>query len=204
MNREQVWPNVDNQKVKNISEWELLFLTVKNFISKQIQDIFFSQNRVWFLWQEFSVYKLRTMLPDAETRVPIELTLTGSKQENDPRIIPSRKWMRKSWVDEIPQIVNIFKWEMWLFGSRPMTTGIYDNLTPWNQKRFTQYKPGIFWWYAFVGKWKNGWNRTNNQNQEVYLRLRYVKEKQWKWEMMKYHSYVLIENIKALFCWVNR
>lgn len=176
---------------------------VESFISKISKDIFFIQQRVWKDSEVFDVYKFKTMQDWTDSNIPQEV-INWNKSWNDLRIIARRAWMRKTWFDELPQIINILKWEMTVFWARPISTSIYDNLSDIQKDRRVKYKPGIFGWYAFAYKWKNFSKRTNRQNQDVYLKIRSIKEKKWKLNMLKYNTYILIENIKSLFKWVNR
>jgi lipopolysaccharide/colanic/teichoic acid biosynthesis glycosyltransferase len=175
----------------------------QSIIKKVLDDIFFVQQRVWKSWDVFNVFKIRTMQKDADNNIP-DSCFIWNKTFSDERIIKSRNWMRKTWFDELPQIINILKWEMAFFWNRPISVNVFDSLTEEQQKRRSKYKPGIFWWYAFYNKWKRYKSRTIRQNQDVYLKIRNLKEKKWKIEMIKYNFYIFIENIKAILNWVNR
>lgn len=183
---------------------------LRECIRKVVEDIFFIQERVGYNWETFRMYKIRNMVKWADHMRPAAV-LAWNKDYDDPRIIKSRKWMRKTWIDETPQIVNIMKWDMSFFWARPEPTYVYEIFNDWLKERFNKYKPWIFWWYAFFDKWK--WfrdksgeyrPRTNRENQDVYLRLRHIQEKKWKSNMLRFNMYVFAENIKAIVKWVNR
>lgn len=176
---------------------------VRSFISKISNDIFFIQERVWKNSEIFDIYKIRTMEDWADANIPLDV-INWNKSQNDIRIIARRAWMRKTWFDELPQIINILKWDMAVFWSRPISKLLYDNLSDTQKERRAKYKPGVFGWYAFAYKWKRFSKRNDWQNQDIYLKLRSIKEKEWKWNMFKYNTYILIENIKSLLKWVNR
>ncbi len=74
----------------------------------------FTQERVGKDGRIFHMYKLRTMVADAEKE-------TGAvwAKENDPRITPVGRWLRKTHLDEIPQLMNVLQGEMNLIGPRP-------------------------------------------------------------------------------------
>lgn len=76
--------------------------------------ILFTQTRVGKDGKLFEIYKFRTMRVDAEKE-------TGPvwAENNDPRLIPVGKFLRKAHIDEIPQFINILKGEMSLIGPRP-------------------------------------------------------------------------------------
>ncbi|UCF38319.1 MAG: sugar transferase [Acidobacteriota bacterium] len=76
--------------------------------------VFYSQERVGRGGRLFRLLKFRTMIPDAEK-------VTGERfaEENDPRVIPVGRLLRRFRVDEIPQLVNVLRGEMSFVGPRP-------------------------------------------------------------------------------------
>ena len=76
--------------------------------------VFYSQERMSIDGQPFRVYKFRSMYQDAEAR-------TGAvwAQKNDPRITPLGRFLRKSRLDEIPQLFNVLRGDMSFVGPRP-------------------------------------------------------------------------------------
>ena len=74
----------------------------------------YTQERVGKGGRVFRMYKLRTMVMDAEKR-------TGPvwAKEDDPRVTPIGRWLRKSHFDEIPQLINVLRGQMSLIGPRP-------------------------------------------------------------------------------------
>ena len=102
--------------------------------------VFFQQKRVGKNGELFTLYKLRTMHLDAEAK-------TGAvwARENDPRLIPCGRWIRKMHLDEIPQLWNVLKGEMSMIGPRPERpefVGQLRQLVPDYEKRL-KVKPGI-------------------------------------------------------------
>lgn len=93
------------------------------------------------VFAEFTMYKFRTMRVDAEK-------FTGAiiAQENDPRITRIGKFLRKSRLDELPQLINILKGEMSLVGPRPERPELLINLAlaiPFFEERMRDVKPGL-------------------------------------------------------------
>jgi exopolysaccharide biosynthesis polyprenyl glycosylphosphotransferase len=103
----------------------------------------FAQERVGRNGKHFIMYKFRSMREDAEK-------ISGPKwaTENDPRITPFGRFMRKTRLDEIPQFINVLKGEMSLVGPRPERQYFVDKLKkeiPWYVRRI-KMKPGITGW----------------------------------------------------------
>ena len=73
-----------------------------------------------------------------------------SKDINDSRIIPSRRWMRRCGFDELPQIANIIRGDMVFFGARPMNLKAWSLLTPRQRARRLEHKPGCFGPYSML------------------------------------------------------
>lgn len=89
----------------------------------------FSQERLGKRGRRFRMYKLRSMVPDAEARLAEHLAANPAaarewavrqKLGNDPRITPLGRLIRKTSLDELPQLFNVLKGDMSLVGPRPM------------------------------------------------------------------------------------
>jgi lipopolysaccharide/colanic/teichoic acid biosynthesis glycosyltransferase len=92
-------------------------------------------------FEEFDMFKFRTMRPDAER-------LTGAvlAGENDPRITRVGRFLRKTRLDELPQLLNVLMGEMSLVGPRPERPELLGNLAlaiPFFEERMRNVKPGI-------------------------------------------------------------
>ncbi len=97
--------------------------------------IFFRQRRIGLRGRPFEVIKLRTMVTGAEGRGTI--TFRG-----DPRVTPIGRWLRRSKIDEIPQLINVLRGEMSLVGPRPETPDHVAHYTP-RQMSVLHSKPGL-------------------------------------------------------------
>ena len=110
--------------------------------------VFFSQQRVGRNKARFNIYKFRTMVVDAEQKMHELEHLNEAdgavfKIKEDPRITPLGKWLRKTSIDELPQLFNVLKGDMSLVGPRPLPERDYDNFDEhWQRRRFS-VKPGI-------------------------------------------------------------
>jgi len=98
--------------------------------------VFFIQERTGLNGNPFMMIKFRGMVADALEIGP-QLT-----QENDPRITLVGKILRRTSIDEIPQVINVLKGEMSLIGPRPEITSITSKFTD-DQRKVFDYKPGI-------------------------------------------------------------
>jgi len=102
--------------------------------------VFYTQERVGQFGRIFRIIKLRTMRVDAETR-------TGPvwAEKNDPRVTPVGAFLRKTHLDELPQLINVIRGEMSLVGPRPERPCFVEELkrqVPDYAKRLA-IKPGI-------------------------------------------------------------
>jgi len=102
--------------------------------------VFFKQSRIGMDRKPFTIYKFRTLIEDAEKRTGPTLI-----QQNDTRITPIGRFLRKYRVDELPQLINILKGEMSFVGPRPERSYFVDQYigsVPGYGERF-KAKPGI-------------------------------------------------------------
>lgn len=137
-----------------ISALSLLVLAPVFFISAAVikatseGPVFFAQNRVGLNKRIFRMYKFRTMVPDAEQKqAELEDQNEASgpvfKIRNDPRITRIGRFLRKTSIDELPQLFNILKGDMSLVGPRPLPLRDYKGFTEdWHRRRVS-VKPGV-------------------------------------------------------------
>ncbi len=113
----------------------------------------YSQERIGQNGKPFIMRKFRSMYVDAEARSGPQWAT-----ENDPRITPFGRFMRKTRLDEIPQLVNVMRGEMSFVGPRPERQFFIEKLTkeiPWYIKRL-KMKPGVTGWAQV----KHGYDET--------------------------------------------
>ncbi len=109
--------------------------------------MFFGQERVGLRGRKFKLYKFRTMVTNAEAmmeklRDQNEMDGPTFKLKNDPRITPIGKILRKTGLDELPQLYNVVRGEMSLIGPRPPLESEVKQYERWQLRRLS-VKPGI-------------------------------------------------------------
>ncbi len=109
----------------------LLFLTGEG-------KIFYRQERLGFKNKPFRILKFATMLENSPNMAGGEITL-----ENDPRITPMGGILRKTKINELPQLWNVFRGEMSVVGPRPLMRVSYDLYTPQVQAIVYESRPGL-------------------------------------------------------------
>lgn len=114
------------------------------FLVKKSSDgpIFFKQDRVGYRGEVFKIIKYRTMYTDAEKNGP------ALSKDNDSRITPIGKFLRKARLDELPQFFNVLKGEMSIVGPRPERQFFIDQITVHAPEYYYLHrvKPGITSW----------------------------------------------------------
>ena len=148
--------------------------------------IIFRQSRVGMGGRKFNFYKFRSMRIDSNDRVHreyVEKLIAGQnaeinqgssdkpvyKMRSDPRITPVGRIIRKTSIDELPQLWNVLKGEMSLVGPRPPVPYEAAKYQSWHMRRLQEMRPGL------TGLWQvEGRSRTTFDDM-VRLDLRYVR-----------------------------
>ncbi len=140
--------------------------------------IIFSQLRVGQNGRLFKFHKFRTMRINAEEEKKEllganEMNSVMFKIENDPRLIPGGKFLRKYSIDELPQLINVLRGEMSLVGPRPPVPEEVEQYSAWHRRRLS-IKPGL------TGLWQIS-GRSNIQDFDTVVRqdLEYID----KWSL---------------------
>ncbi|MCF0149559.1 MAG: sugar transferase [Clostridium sp.] len=137
--------------------------------------IIFSQKRVGLNKKEFKMYKLRSMVCNAEElkdnlKDKNEMSGPMFKIKDDPRITKIGKFIRKTSIDELPQLINVLKGDMSLVGPRPSLPNEVKEFEPWMLKRF-EIKPGLTCYWQVMGRNSIGFEEW------MKLDIRYVHER---------------------------
>lgn len=134
--------------------------------------VFFTQTRVGLHGREFRVVKFRTMVPDAEAQLDDlldqnEISGHAFKLDDDPRLSRIGRWLRRTSIDELPQLANVLKGEMSLVGPRPPLPREVADYDVWHRRRLSM-KPGI------TGLWQVSARREEHFDRWVELDLDYI------------------------------
>ena len=118
--------------------------------------IIFRQKRVGENGRIFEMYKFRTMVEDAEQKnyQVDRVNKWGSpnyKTRDDPRVTRTGHILRRTSLDELPQLMNVLKGEMSLVGPRPEQSHLVEQYEPWQRKRFA-VPQGITGWWQIHGR----------------------------------------------------
>lgn len=101
-------------------------------------EVFFLQERVGYGGKPFKLFKFVTMRKKSET------TGTGTvTMKNDPRVLPVGKFLRKTKLNELPQLMNIVIGDMSVVGPRPQTKRCFDAFPERSQKEIIKARPGL-------------------------------------------------------------
>jgi lipopolysaccharide/colanic/teichoic acid biosynthesis glycosyltransferase len=128
----------------------------------------FRQRRVGLDGREFEVIKLRTMVSGAES-----LGAGLAVAENDERITRLGALLRRTSVDELPNLINVLRGEMSIIGPRPTVASQVEQYTPRQLGRLA-IRPGITGWAQVNGRAGLPWD------ERIELDLWYIENRSWK------------------------
>ena len=135
--------------------------------------VLFRQIRCGLNGRRFTLYKFRSMVTDAEAKQAQlahlnEMNGPVFKVTNDPRFTPIGRWLRKTSLDELPQLINVLRGEMSLVGPRPPMPSEAEQYKAWQRRRLSM-RPGI------TGYWQvNGRSHIKDFNEWMRLDLEYI------------------------------
>jgi len=153
----------------------------------------FAQERFGYMKRRFRMYKFRTMVADAE-RFQGDLEAQNEaagpvfKIRADPRITALGRFLRRTSLDELPQLWNVLVGEMSLVGPRPLPTRDVDRFSePWLMRRFSM-RPGL------TCLWQIGGRSDLSFQRWIALDLEYID----RWSLWL-DTLILLKTIPAVF-----
>ena len=160
-----------------------VFLVISILIKKESdRPVFFKHKRIGKNGKEIYIYKFRSMVTNAEelikkfTPEQMKEFKENFKLENDPRITRVGKFLRKTSLDELPQLLNIIKGDLSIIGPRPV---IEEELEKYgnNKERFLSVMPGL------TGYWAANGRSCTSYEQRMAMELYYVDNISFKLDM---------------------
>lgn len=155
--------------------------------------VFFVQERIGLNKRRFKLFKFRTMMQDAEQKMSDmekynEVSGPAFKMKNDPRVTLVGKILRKTSIDELPQLLNVIKGEMSLVGPRPLPVRDYERFEKdWHRRRFS-VQPGLTCLWQVQGR--------SNLHFDQWMRLDMKYIDHWSLQL---DFIILLKTIPAVF-----
>jgi exopolysaccharide biosynthesis polyprenyl glycosylphosphotransferase len=136
--------------------------------------VLFRQTRVGRHGRPFTIYKFRTMERNAEERyadleAKSDTRGPAFKMHDDPRVTDLGRFLRRSSLDELPQLLNVLKGEMSLVGPRPAPPREVDGYDIWHRRRLSM-RPGI------TGLWQVEARMDEHFDERAQLDLHYIDQ----------------------------
>ena len=165
--------------------------------------IFFAHTRIGKDGKPFPCYKFRSMVVNSKEMLEKHLAENPEakaewerefKLKNDPRITPIGQVLRKSSLDELPQIFNVLKGEMSLVGPRPVVQEELDKYYGEAVKEYCSVKPGI------TGLWQVSGRSDVDYPERVAMDVEYVRTRNlWKDIVILYKTLDVVLNKKGAY-----
>ena len=135
-------------------------IKIANIASGDFSKVFYSQDRIGKNGKTFRLYKFRSMVPNAD--LELEKILKNDKKlareykinkklKDDPRITKIGKFIRKTSIDELPQLINVFLGEMSLVGNRPYLPREKEDMGEFYSD-IIKTKPGVTGYWQVSGR----------------------------------------------------
>lgn len=167
--------------------------------------VFFKQKRLGYLGKPFNLLKFRTMHKGCDNSIHEEYVKKLIKGKNgeinrgtqeaplykltgDSRITSVGKFLRKTSIDEIPQLINVLRGEMSLVGPRPPIPYEVEEYKDWHYRRILEVKPGI------TGLWQVSGRNETTFDEMVRLDIQYAENWSFLLDLK-----ILLKTIKAVF-----
>lgn len=172
--------------------WLFLIIAIAIKVEDPKGPVFFLQKRIGKNEKEFHMFKFRSMVSDAEERLKdlLEKNETGSimfKMKHDPRITKTGRFIRKTSLDELPQLWNVLKGEMSLVGPRPPIEREVEQYSAYDKQRLL-VTPGC------TGLWQVSGRSSIGFEEMVELDLQYIQKR-----TIGYDINIILKTVGVLF-----
>ena len=181
----------------------LLFYIAYRINKEDPGPIFFAHTRIGKDGKAFPCYKFRSMVVNSKEMLEKHLAENPEakaewerefKLKNDPRITPIGQILRKSSLDELPQIFNVLRGEMSLVGPRPVVQEELDKYYGTAVKEYCSVKPGI------TGLWQVSGRSDVDYPERVAMDVEYVRTRNlWKDIVILYKTFDVVLNKKGAY-----
>ncbi|GAB1805379.1 sugar transferase [Priestia megaterium] len=171
--------------------WLFIIIAVIIKLEDPKGPIFFKQKRIGENGKEFNMYKIRSMVSNAEELLESLLQhneVSGAmfKMKNDPRITKVGRFIRKTSIDELPQLWNVLKGDMSLVGPRPPLPREVDEYTLYQKQRLL-VTPGC------TGLWQVSGRNNVGFDEMVELDLQYIQKR-----TVTLDFYIILKTVKCI------
>lgn len=173
-----------------------LFIFLILLVSLDGGPPFFKQLRLGHQGQIFTMWKFRSMVVDAETHLEMMLKNDETLREHwgvwrkfksDPRTTILGKWLRRSSLDELPQLWNVLVGDMSLVGPRPILPGEVE-LWRGDVIMYQSVRPGI------TGLWQVSGRSKLSYEERILLDLEYIRNRSWWLDTL-----IMLKTIRVVF-----
>ena len=168
-----------------------IFLLIAIIIKLESKGpVFFEHKRIGKNGKEIKLLKFRSMVDNAEDLIkkfsPEQMKefKQNFKLENDPRVTKFGKFLRKSSLDELPQLINIIRGDLSIIGPRPVIEPElekYEN----NKRKFLSITPGL------TGYWAANGRSNTSYEQRMVMELYYIDNISWKLDLKIFFKTIL-------------
>ena len=154
-------------------------------------DILYFREMIGLRGRNFTILKFRTMIPDADAYLEQhpELKLEYEKNmklDDDPRVTRLGRFLRSTYLDELPQLFNVLAGHMSLVGPRSLPARELTLYGEYAQKRLT-VKPGV------TGSWQVSENRYSSYARRILLDMQYIDNRSFFLDLI-----ILLKTLKVL------
>ena len=168
-----------------------VFLLIAILIKRESSGpVFFKHKRIGKNGKEIYIYKFRSMVPNAEelikkfTPEQMKEFKENFKLENDPRITKIGKILRKTSLDELPQLINILKGDLSIIGPRPVVKEEVEKYRN-NKEKFLSITPGL------TGYWAANGRSDTTYDQRMMMELYYIDNISFKLDLKVFFKTII-------------